>query len=34
MLAKQRLDDLVVFKKLGIEDRMVPGDASRFATLC
>src|SRR3984957_14007302 len=34
MLAKQRLDDLVVFEKLGVKDRMAPGDAICFATLC
>src|SRR6204780_454020 len=31
---EQRLDDLVVFEKLGIKARMAPGDAIRFATLC
>src|ERR1700723_2978 len=34
MFAKQGLDDLVVFEKLGIKDRMAPGDAICFATLC
>ena len=34
MFAELRLDDLVVFEKPGIEDRMAPGDAIRFATLC
>jgi hypothetical protein len=34
MFAERRLDDLVVFEKLGIKDRMAPGYAIRFATLC
>jgi hypothetical protein len=32
MFIEQRLDDLVVFEKPGLKDRMAPGDASRFAT--
>ncbi len=34
MFIEQRLDDLVVFEKLGIEDRMAASDAIRFVTLC
>jgi hypothetical protein len=34
MFAEQRLDDLVVFEKSGIKDRVAPGDPIRFATLC
>src|SRR5580693_1201557 len=33
MFAKQRLDDLVVFEKLGIKDRMAPGDAICLVSL-
>jgi hypothetical protein len=34
MFAEQRLDDLVVFEKFGIKDRMAASDGIRFATLC
>jgi hypothetical protein len=30
MFAEQRLDDLVVFEKSGIKDRVAPGDPIRF----